>query len=151
MVHTTKVVTLIAVGVGLLFFVLAVVLAGVTLTESCIFAIGMIVAFVPEGLLPTVPLALAMGTQRIAHHDTLGCSHVWLATSSVCRAWWHGSTIRGTRRSTSDWAYRPSRRISFMRLWRQESHKNALYRLHPQPVNSLKVTAVVGEEGKILM
>jgi Trk K+ transport system NAD-binding subunit len=30
-------------------------------------------------------------------------------------------------------------------------HKNALYRLHPQPVNSLKVTAVVGEEGKILM
>ena len=31
------------------------------------------------------------------------------------------------------------------------SHKNALYRLHPQPVNSLKVTAVVGEEGKILM
>src|SRR5262245_7915418 len=36
MVHTTKVVTLIAVGVGLLFFVLAVTLAGVTLAESCI-------------------------------------------------------------------------------------------------------------------
>ena len=31
MVHTTKIVTLIAVGVGLLFFVLAVALAGVTL------------------------------------------------------------------------------------------------------------------------
>ena len=52
MVHTTQVVTLIAVGVGLLFFVLAVTLAGVTLAESSIFAIGMIVAFVPEGLLP---------------------------------------------------------------------------------------------------
>ena len=50
MVHTTQVVTLIAVGVGLLFFVLAVTLAGVTLAESSIFAIGMIVAFVPEGL-----------------------------------------------------------------------------------------------------
>ena len=123
MVHTTKVVTLIAVGVGLLFFVLAVALASVTLAESYIFAIGMIVAFVPEGLLPTVPLALAMGTQRIARRHALGCSRVWLATSSVCRAWWHGSTIRGTRRSTSDWAYRPSRRISFMRLWRQDHTK----------------------------
>jgi P-type Ca2+ transporter type 2C len=86
MVHTTKVVTLIAVGVGLLFFVLAVVLASVTLAESCIFAIGMIVAFVPEGLLPTVTLALAMGTQRIARRhalmkrlsavETLGCTTV---------------------------------------------------------------------------
>jgi magnesium-transporting ATPase (P-type) len=86
MVHTTKVVTLIAVGVGLLFFVLAVTLAGVTLAESCIFAIGMIVAFVPEGLLPTVTLALAMGTQRIARRhalmkrlsavETLGCTTV---------------------------------------------------------------------------
>ena len=37
MVHTTKIVTLIAVGVGLLFFVLAVALAGVTLAESCHF------------------------------------------------------------------------------------------------------------------
>jgi P-type E1-E2 ATPase len=53
MVHTTKMVTLIAVSVGLLFFVLAVALAGVTLAESAIFALGMIVAFVPEGLLPT--------------------------------------------------------------------------------------------------
>jgi P-type Ca2+ transporter type 2C len=86
MVHTTKVVTLIAVGVGLLFFVLAVALAGMTLAESCIFAIGMIVAFVPEGLLPTVTLALAMGTQRIARRhalmkrlsavETLGCTTV---------------------------------------------------------------------------
>ena len=86
MVHTTKMVTLIAVSVGLLFFVLAVALAGVTLAESAIFALGMIVAFVPEGLLPTVTLALAMGTQRIARRhalikrlsavETLGCTTV---------------------------------------------------------------------------
>jgi len=86
MAHTTKIVTLIAVSAGLLFFVLAVVLAGVTLAESCVFAIGMIVAFVPEGLLPTVTLALAMGTQRMARRhalikrlsavETLGCTTV---------------------------------------------------------------------------
>jgi P-type E1-E2 ATPase len=71
MIHTTKVVTLIAVGVGLAFFVLAVTLAWVTLAESCIFAIGMIVAFVPEGLLPTVTLALALGTQHITRRHAL--------------------------------------------------------------------------------
>jgi potassium/sodium efflux P-type ATPase len=47
---------------------------------------GMIVAFVPEGLLPTVTLALAMGTQRMARRhalikrlsavETLGCTTV---------------------------------------------------------------------------
>jgi len=56
------------------------------LAESCVFAIGMIVAFVPEGLLPTVTLALAMGTQRMARRhalikrlsavETLGCTTV---------------------------------------------------------------------------
>ena len=86
MVYTTKVVTMIAVGVGLLFFVMAVALAGVTLAESCIFALGIIVAFVPEGLLPTVTLALAIGTQRMARRhalikrlsavETLGCTTV---------------------------------------------------------------------------
>jgi magnesium-transporting ATPase (P-type) len=88
MVHVTKMVTLIAVGVGLVFFVLAATLARVTLADSVIFALGMIVAFVPEGLLPTVTLALAMGTQRMARRhalikrlsavETLGC------TTAIC-------------------------------------------------------------------
>jgi Ca2+-transporting ATPase len=86
MVTVTRVVTVVAVGVGLLFFVLAATLAGITLAESFIFALGMIVAFVPEGLLPTVTLALAMGTQRMVRRhalikrlsavETLGCTTV---------------------------------------------------------------------------
>lgn len=82
----TRIVTVIAVGIGLVFFVLSAVLAGITLAESFIFAMGMIVAFVPEGLLPTVTLALAMGTQRMARRnalikrlsavETLGCTTV---------------------------------------------------------------------------
>jgi magnesium-transporting ATPase (P-type) len=88
MVHATKVVTYIALGVGCAFFLLASTLAGVTLAESAIFALGMIVAFVPEGMLPTVTLALAMGTQRMARRqalikrlsavETLGC------TTAIC-------------------------------------------------------------------
>ncbi|MCJ7696206.1 MAG: cation-transporting P-type ATPase, partial [Anaerolineaceae bacterium] len=71
MKSVTKGVTLIAVLVGVVFFILAVLLAGITLAESFIFALGMIVAFVPEGLLPTVTLALAMGTQRMAKRHAL--------------------------------------------------------------------------------
>jgi len=67
----TRVITYIAVSMGVLFFILAVAFAGVTLVESFIFAIGMIVAFVPEGLLPTVTLALAMGSQRMAKRHAL--------------------------------------------------------------------------------
>ena len=115
MVHTTKVVTMIAVGVGLLFFVLAVALAGVTLAESCIFALGMIVAFVPEGLLPTVTLALAMGTQRMARRhalikrlsavETLGCTTVICTDKTgtltqnemtVCELWLAGRQLTVT-------------------------------------------------------
>jgi magnesium-transporting ATPase (P-type) len=86
MITVTRVVTIIALAVGTLFFVLAVTLARITLAESFIFALGMIVAFVPEGLLPTVTLALAMGSQRMARHhalikqlsavETLGCTTV---------------------------------------------------------------------------
>lgn len=86
MSNVTKMVTVIAVAIGVLFFLLAAVMAGITLAESFIFALGMIVAFVPEGLLPTVTLALAMGTQRMAKRnalikklsavETLGCTTV---------------------------------------------------------------------------
>jgi P-type Ca2+ transporter type 2C len=67
----TRVVTLIAVGVGIVFFILAATLTRMRLGESFIFALGMIVAFVPEGLLPTVTLALAMGVQRMAKRQAL--------------------------------------------------------------------------------
>jgi Ca2+-transporting ATPase len=86
MIRTTQTVTVIAIGVGVLFFVFAVVFAGVSFRESIIFAMGMIVAFVPEGMVPTVTLALAMGTQRMARRhalikrlsavETLGCTSV---------------------------------------------------------------------------
>ena len=86
MAFATRAVTIIATGIGTLFFLLAVLLAGVDLAESFIFAMGMVVAFVPEGMLPLVTLSLAMGTQRMAKRhalikklsavETLGCTTV---------------------------------------------------------------------------
>jgi magnesium-transporting ATPase (P-type) len=84
--RVTQIVTVIAVCAGCIFFLLAIVLAGVDIAEGFIFGMGMIVAFVPEGLLPTVTLSLAMGVQRMAGRnalikrlsavETLGCTTV---------------------------------------------------------------------------
>jgi len=59
-----------AMGIGAVFFLIGHFL-GLMFWENFIFAIGIIVALVPEGLLPTVTLALAMGSQRMAKRNAL--------------------------------------------------------------------------------
>jgi potassium/sodium efflux P-type ATPase len=69
--HIVRVITAIALGVGVIVFLLTTFLVGLELRESFIFTIGIIVALVPEGLLPTVTLALALGVQRMAKRNAL--------------------------------------------------------------------------------
>jgi sodium/potassium-transporting ATPase subunit alpha len=69
-VKATRVVAVIAGAVGLFFFVLGFVI-GRTFWDNFIFAIGISVALIPEGMLPTVTLALAMGSQRMAKRKAL--------------------------------------------------------------------------------
>jgi sodium/potassium-transporting ATPase subunit alpha len=66
----TRVVTLIAATTGIFFFAIGY-LIGRTFWENFLFAIGIILANVPEGLLPTVTLSLAMGSQRMAKRKAL--------------------------------------------------------------------------------
>jgi sodium/potassium-transporting ATPase subunit alpha len=56
----------IAVLVGAATLVLAEVTAGVDIRAGLTFATGVIVALVPEGLLPTLSVALAIGARRMA-------------------------------------------------------------------------------------
>ena len=75
----------IAVGVGSSFFLLAL-LIGIELGGSS-FAIGVVVALVPEGLLPTVTLSLAIGAQRMAerHARSAGSTPETLgSTTFIC-------------------------------------------------------------------
>ncbi len=66
-----RLITAIALGMGATVFALSYLLIGMNVTESFIFAIGIIVANVPEGLLPTVTLALALGVKRMARRNAL--------------------------------------------------------------------------------
>ncbi len=61
---------IIAIAVGVGFFTLAL-LIGSPARDGFLFAVGVTVALVPEGLLPTVTLSLAMGAQRMAKRNAL--------------------------------------------------------------------------------
>jgi len=71
MEKVTQLVAMLATGLGISFFLLGYFVGGLTLIEGFLFSVGIIVANVPEGLLPTVTLALAMGVQRMAGHHAL--------------------------------------------------------------------------------
>ena len=65
-----------ATALGVAFFAIGQLL-GLGFWANVLFAIGIIVANVPEGLLPTVTLALAMATQRMARRQAqIGRAHV---------------------------------------------------------------------------
>lgn len=84
-ITVTRIVAAISLAMGATFFVIGIG-TGLGFWISAIFGIGIIVANVPEGLLPTVTLALAMSSQRMAKRnalikhlssvETLGCTTV---------------------------------------------------------------------------
>jgi sodium/potassium-transporting ATPase subunit alpha len=84
-VKVTHVVAFLSLAMGGTFFAIGISM-GLGFWISAIFGIGIIVANVPEGLLPTVTLALALGSQRMAKRhalikqltsvETLGCTTV---------------------------------------------------------------------------
>jgi calcium-translocating P-type ATPase len=67
----TRIVTALALSFGLGFFVLGVATDLLAVGDGFVFALGVIVANVPEGLLPTLTLALALGVQRMARARSL--------------------------------------------------------------------------------
>ena len=84
-IKVTRIVAVISLAMGATFFAIGL-WTGLGFWISAIFGIGIIVANVPEGLLPTVTLALAMSSQRMAKRnalikhlssvETLGCTTV---------------------------------------------------------------------------
>lgn len=68
--RVTRIVAAIAVVCGAGFFTIGI-LMGRGFWANFLFAIGIIIANVPEGLLPTVTLSLAMGSKRMARRNAL--------------------------------------------------------------------------------
>ena len=67
----TKILATFAVSIGILAFCVSIFLTDIEVNAALIFAIGMIVANIPEGLMPTVSLSLALSVQRMAKKNAL--------------------------------------------------------------------------------
>lgn len=68
--HLSRIIAILSIAIGLAFFGVSRAI-GVPFWEGFIFAIGIIVAMVPEGLQPTLTLALVLATQRLAKRNVL--------------------------------------------------------------------------------
>ncbi len=69
--HVAWLIAIVALAAGLAFLPLGWLVAGLPLEDALTFAIGLIVANVPEGLLPTITLALAVGVSQLARRGAL--------------------------------------------------------------------------------
>ncbi|MEV6339343.1 cation-transporting P-type ATPase [Nocardia vinacea] len=67
----TWLIALIAIGAGAVFLPIGMLAAGLSAAAAATFAIGLLVANVPEGLLPTITLALAVGVRELARSGAL--------------------------------------------------------------------------------
>lgn len=68
--RVVRTIATVALAVGAVFFVTSV-LVGTPAADGFLFGIGLMVALVPEGLLPTVTLSLARSAQRMAERRAL--------------------------------------------------------------------------------
>jgi calcium-translocating P-type ATPase len=100
-------IALIAVVTGVLFVPVAMFGAGLSLANAVVFAVGLLVGNVPEGLLPVITLALAVGgrelvrrgavVKRLSAIETLG------STSVICTDK-TGTLTENRMRVTSIWS-----------------------------------------------
>ena len=118
--HAAKLIALFAVVSGVALVAVGTLVAGLSLGDSLNFAIGLLVANVPEGLLPTITLALAVGARRMARRralikrltavETLGSTDVICTDKTgtltegrmVVKRWWTDAGERAPGRDRFD-------------------------------------------------
>jgi len=68
---TARIIAAVAITIGVVFFLAGSATERLSTRDSFLFAIGILVAVIPEGLLPTVTLALALGVQRMGRRNAI--------------------------------------------------------------------------------
>ncbi len=68
--RVARLIGVVAIGAGIAFLPIGLA-AGLSVAAAASFAIGLLVANVPEGLLPTITLALAVGVRELARRGAL--------------------------------------------------------------------------------
>jgi len=68
---TARTIAVVAIIVGVLFIGAGSLSGRLSQRDAFVFGLGILVALIPEGLLPTVSLALALGVQRMARRNAI--------------------------------------------------------------------------------
>jgi magnesium-transporting ATPase (P-type) len=68
---TARTIAVVAITVGVLFIAAGSLTGRLSEKDAFVFGLGILVALIPEGLLPTVSLSLALGVQRMAHQNAI--------------------------------------------------------------------------------
>ena len=99
-------IALIAVAGAIAFIPVATLVAGLSISDAVVFAVGLLVGLVPEGLLPVITLALAVGARdlvrrgavvkRLSAVETLGSTNV-ICTDKT------GTLTENRMRATTVW------------------------------------------------
>ncbi len=140
MQRLTHRITLVAIGLGVIVFAVGAIDLQMSVVEALILATGLIVAVVPEGLVPITTLTLAMAVQRLARRgvivkelavmDTLGHTSVICTDKSgtltqnqmtVRRVW-----VGGQRLNVSGVGYEPTGGFAPKPIGAQQSDLMAL-------------------------
>jgi magnesium-transporting ATPase (P-type) len=68
---TARIIAAVAMTIGVMFFLAGSATERLSTRDSFLFGVGILVAVIPEGLLPTVTLALALGVQRMGRRNAI--------------------------------------------------------------------------------
>ena len=126
-------IALVAVITGIAFLPIAMFGAGLSLSAAVVFAVGLLVGNVPEGLLPVITLALAVGVRdlvargavvkRLSAVETLGSTTVICTDKTgtltenrmeVVDAWAGGAAINGRHAPEADTDATPVRLLDVL-------------------------------------
>jgi magnesium-transporting ATPase (P-type) len=104
--RVAQLIAVVAVGCGAAFLAVGTLAAGLPVKDAFVFAIGLLVANVPEGLLPTITLALAVGVRELARAGAvvkrLSAVETLGSTSVICTDK-TGTLTRNRMRVTALW------------------------------------------------